>query len=57
MLPMALISFDSLAAYEAYRMKVKSDEEGAANFRFAQQARFIRVEERPFLRPVEGSVS
>ena len=52
-----LISFDSLAAYEAYRMKVKSDEEGAANFRFAQQARFIRVEERTFLRPVEGSAS
>ena len=52
-----LIAFDSLAAYEAYRVKVKSDEEGAANFRFAQQERFIRVEERSFLRPVARSAS
>ena len=52
-----LISFDSLAAYEAYRVKVKSDEEGAANFRFAQHERFIRVEERTFLRPVERSAN
>ena len=27
-----LISFDSLAAYEAYRARLKADSEGAANF-------------------------
>ncbi|SRR5258708_23639373 len=48
----ALISFDSLAAYEAYRMRLRVDEEGAANFRFAQDERFILAEERTFLRPV-----
>ena len=34
-----LISFDSLAAYEAYRTRLKADSEGAANFRFAQEQR------------------
>jgi hypothetical protein len=48
----ALISFDSLAAYEAYRARLKADPEGAANFRFAQEGRFILAEERTFLRPV-----
>ena len=48
----ALISFDSLAAYEAYRTRLKSDPEGAANFRFAQEGRFILSEERTFLRRV-----
>jgi NIPSNAP len=47
-----LISFDSLAAYEAYRARLKADREGAANFRFAQERRFILSEERTFLRPV-----
>ena len=47
-----LIAFDSLAAYEAYRARLKSDREGAANFRFAQEQRFILSEERTFLRPV-----
>ena len=44
-----LISFDSLAAYEAYRARIKADPEGAANFRFAQERRFIVSEERTFL--------
>jgi len=48
----ALISFDSLAAYEAYRTRLKADREGAANFRFAHEQRFILSEERTFLRPV-----
>lgn len=51
---MALISFDSLAAYEAYRARIKADPDGAANFRTAQEQRFIRSEQRTFLRPVEG---
>ena len=49
----ALISFDSLAAYEAYRARLKADGEGAANFAFAQKERFILAEERTFLRQVE----
>jgi hypothetical protein len=47
-----LISFDSLAAYETYRARLKGDEDGAANFGFAQKERFILSEERTFLRKV-----
>lgn len=49
----ALISFDSLAAYEAYRARLRQDSEGMANFNFAEQNRFILAEERTFLRKVE----
>jgi hypothetical protein len=49
---LALISFDSLAAYEAYRARLKADPDGAANFRFAQEGRFILSEQRTFLRQV-----
>ncbi len=48
----ALISFDSLAAYETYRARLRADPDGAANFAFAQQERFILSEERTFLRQV-----
>lgn len=48
----ALVSFDSLAAYEAYRARLKDDAAGKANFAFAQRERFILNEERTFLRPV-----
>ena len=44
-----LISFDSLAAYEAYRTRLKADPEARANFAFAQEKRFILREERTFL--------
>jgi hypothetical protein len=47
-----LISFASLASYEAYRARLKSDSEGAANFALAQKERFILSEERTFLRRV-----
>ncbi len=50
---MALISFDSLAAYEAYRARLRVDPEGSANFQSAEQGRFILAEERTFLRQVE----
>ncbi|MBN8892200.1 MAG: NIPSNAP family protein [Rhodospirillales bacterium 70-18] len=50
---LALIDFDSLAAYETYRARLKADPEGMANFRLAQEGRFILSEERTFLRPVE----
>lgn len=48
-----LIAFDSLAAYEAYRARLKRDEQGAQNFAFAQEFRFILREERTFLRTVD----
>ncbi|MEI9990865.1 MAG: NIPSNAP family protein [Rhizomicrobium sp.] len=50
---LALISFDSLAAYEQYRARLKADENALANFRFAQDECFILSEERSFLRKVE----
>lgn len=43
-----LIAFDSLAAYEAYRSRLKRDPEAKANFEFAQTQRFIHKEERRF---------
>ncbi len=54
-----LISFDSLADYEAYRTRLKADEEGRANFAFAAEQRFILKEERSFLEavPIEESRS
>ena len=48
-----LISFESLAAYETYRARLKADGEGAANFRSAEEQKLILAEERTFLRPVE----
>jgi hypothetical protein len=49
---LALLTFDSLAAYEAYRGRIKADAAGAANFQAAQEKRFILSEERTFLTPV-----
>jgi len=49
----ALISFQSLAAYEAYRARLRQDDEGRANFQFAEAEKFILTEERTFLRQVE----
>ena len=49
----ALISFDSLASYEAYRARIKADDAGKANFEFAEHNKFILAEERTFLRQVE----
>jgi hypothetical protein len=47
-----LISFESLAAYETYRERLRADRDGAANFSFAQERQLILGEERTFLRPV-----
>ena len=49
---LALISFESLAAYEAYRARLRADAEAIANFRRASEARCILEETRTFLRPV-----
>ncbi len=48
-----LISFESLAAYEAYRARLKADPEGRENFAFAQEKRFILREERTFVEKVQ----
>lgn len=50
----AMIGFDSLAAYEAYRRKLLVDPAGLANFEFAQREKFILREEREWLEPVNS---
>lgn len=50
-----LIAFDSLAAYEAYRARLRADPEGRANFELAQRERFILREERTFTEVVNGT--
>jgi hypothetical protein len=49
---LAMIGFDSLAAYESYRARLKTDAAAVANFQGAQEKRFILSEERTFLTPV-----
>ena len=51
-----LVAFDSLAAYEAYRTRLKTDDEARANFALAQQQRFILREERTFTEVVDGTL-
>jgi hypothetical protein len=50
-----LIAFDSLAAYETYRMRLKADAESRENFAYAMARKFILREERTFVELVEGS--
>ncbi|HWF87030.1 MAG TPA: NIPSNAP family protein [Vicinamibacterales bacterium] len=50
-----LIAFDSLAAYEAYRTRLRADPEGRANFAMAQTKRFVLREERTFVEVVDGT--
>jgi hypothetical protein len=52
-----LITCESLAAYEAYRTRLRSDPEAMANFAFAQEQRLILSEERTFLRPVTATAA
>jgi NIPSNAP len=52
-----LIAFDGLAAYEAYRARLKADPQGRANFEIAQQQRFILREERTFTEIVPGTLN
>ena len=49
---LALLGFESLAAYEAYRARLRADPAAMANFREAMEKRFILSEERTFLAPV-----
>ncbi|HEX4038158.1 MAG TPA: NIPSNAP family protein [Acidobacteriaceae bacterium] len=50
-----LIAFPSLAAYEVYRSRLKTDAESLANFALAQRLRLILREERTFLETVDGT--
>jgi len=50
-----LIAFPSLAAYEAYRARLRADPEGRANFQLAQDKRFVLREERTWLETVDGT--
>ncbi|MEO8138683.1 MAG: NIPSNAP family protein [Gemmatimonadota bacterium] len=51
-----LIAFDSLATYEVYRARLRSDPESLANFAMAQSSRLILREERTFVSVVEGTL-
>jgi hypothetical protein len=51
-----LVGFDSLASYEAYRARLKTDPEGRENFAFAQSKRFILREQRTFVEGVAGTL-
>lgn len=51
-----LISFASLAAYETYRARLISDDEGRANFDYARTQRFILREQRSFVKAVAGTL-
>jgi hypothetical protein len=48
-----LIAFESLAAYETYRARLRNDAEAMANFAMAEKMRLILREERTFLEIVE----
>jgi len=51
----ALITCESLAAYEKYRQALRDDPEARANFEFAQSKRMVLREERTFLQPVSAA--
>ncbi len=50
-----IIGFESLAAYEAYRARLRSDREARDNFTMAQTKRLILREERNFVELVNGT--
>lgn len=49
-----IYNISNLAAYEAYRARLKDDSLGKENFAFAQRERFILSEDRAFYRPIGG---
>ncbi|EJM98124.1 NIPSNAP family protein [Phyllobacterium sp. YR531] len=51
----AAYNIESLAAYEEYRARLATDPVGQANYSFAREKRFIRREDRTFLRLVTGT--
>jgi len=51
-----IIGFASLAAYEAYRGRLRSDADAQQNFASAQRKHFILREERTWLEAVDGTL-
>lgn len=51
-----IIGFESLADYEAYRHRLKSDSQGKANFTLAREHNLIAKERRTFLNLVPGTL-
>ncbi len=51
-----LIGFDSLAAYERYRARLRTDPESRANFELARSRRLILREERTWVAGVAGTL-
>lgn len=49
-----LYNIESLAAYEAYRAKLAADPLGRENYEFARREKFIRREDRIFLKLVSA---
>jgi hypothetical protein len=50
-----LIGFDSLAAYETYKTRIKADPDAQKNFAAANSKRVILREERNFVEIVDGT--
>ena len=50
-----VVTFESLAAYEAYRARLRTDKEARMNFAMANSQRIILREERAFLEVVDGT--
>ena len=50
-----LIAFDSLAAYETYRARLRADPEARDNFEMAQTKRLVLREERTFVEVVDAT--
>ncbi len=50
-----LIAFETLAAYETYRARLRTDPEARANFAMAQSLHLILREERNFVEVVHGT--
>jgi hypothetical protein len=50
-----LIAFESLAAYEAYRGRLRTDPESRENFAMATNKKIILREERNFVEVVDGT--
>lgn len=52
-----LIAFDSLASYERYKARLRSDPEARENFAMVQTKRVILREERNFVEVVNGTLN
>jgi hypothetical protein len=49
-----IYNIENLAAYETYRGRLREDPQARENFAFAKESRFIRREDRIFLRRVSA---